>query len=390
LKYGTKLILTNIIDPISKMENIYNLLFYLAVIAAIAQMFFIFFFYIRLLFYKPPSVSTDFFPPVSVVISAKNEHRNLIHFLPTILQQDYPDFEVVVVNDQSTDDTEFFLKNLQQRHSNLKVVNIKNPINFFKGKKFPLSIGIKSASNEHLLLTDADCKPATNQWIRQMIQPYQNEETKIVLGYGAYREKSGFLNLLIRFETLKTAMQYFSFALAGMPYMGIGRNLSYKKSLFYQQHGFQKHYTIESGDDDLFVNNAANKHNTTVIISPDSKTISLPKTTFTKWIQQKKRHLTAGKHYKGRDILLLTVNELSFFLLISLSIFLLINKQQIIIISSLLFLRYVLYYSALYRLTRLVDERKLFLISPLLETILAVILPGMSFLSIFSKRSKWK
>lgn len=372
------------------MENIYNLLFYLAVIAAIAQMFFIFFFYIRLLFYKPPSVSTDFFPPVSVVISAKNEHRNLIHFLPTILQQDYPDFEVVVVNDQSTDDTEFFLKNLQQRHSNLKVVNIKNPINFFKGKKFPLSIGIKSASNEHLLLTDADCKPATNQWIRQMIQPYQNEETKIVLGYGAYREKSGFLNLLIRFETLKTAMQYFSFALAGMPYMGIGRNLSYKKSLFYQQHGFQKHYTIESGDDDLFVNNAANKHNTTVIISPDSKTISLPKTTFTKWIQQKKRHLTAGKHYKGRDILLLTVNELSFFLLISLSIFLLINKQQIIIISSLLFLRYVLYYSALYRLTRLVDERKLFLISPLLETILAVILPGMSFLSIFSKRSKWK
>ncbi|MBN2747160.1 MAG: glycosyltransferase [Bacteroidales bacterium] len=372
------------------MENIYTLLFYVAIIAAIAQLFLILFFYIRLFFYKPPNDFKETYPPVSVVISARNEHRNLIHFLPAILQQDYPDFEVVVVNDQSTDDTEFYLKNLQQSHANLKVVHIKNPINFFKGKKFPLSIGIKSASNELLLLTDADCQPATNQWIKQMTLPYQNEQTRIVLGYGAYKARGGLLNLIIRFETIKTAMQYFSFALAGMPYMGIGRNLSYKKSLFYEQHGFQNHYTIESGDDDLFVNKAAKKSNTQVVITPDSKTISLPKTTITNWIHQKKRHLTAGRHYKSRDILLLSVNDLSFFLLIVFSIILLVNQQHIILISVLLFLRYVLYYGAMFKLTRLVDERKIFLISPLLETILAVIIPGLSFLSIFSKRSKWK
>ena len=190
---------------------------------------------------------------VSVVICAHNEYHHLKESLPLILEQDYPDFEVLVVNHSSDDDTHYLLNELEERHPHLKIISIKEDLNFFSGKKFPLSIGIKSAKHDMVLLTDADCKPASRYWIRQMQSAF-TPKTEVVLGYGPYNRSPGLLNKLIRFDTAHIAIQYLSYALAGIPYMGVGRNLSYLKQVFYKNNGFISHYRIRSGDDDLFIN----------------------------------------------------------------------------------------------------------------------------------------
>lgn len=372
------------------MKMIYNIVFIIAIVSAGIQLIYILGVFSRISFYKRKPLETVDLPPVSIVISARNEHHNLLHNLKSILEQDYPDFEVVLVNDQSTDDSEFYLKTLESTYKHLKIVNVKNPIVFFKGKKFPLSIGIKSATNDILLLTDADCKPSSPNWIKEMVYPYSEQGSEIVLGYGAYAIKKGLLNFIIRFDTMRTAMQYLSFAKIGIPYMGVGRNLSYKKELFFREHGFQKHYKIESGDDDLFVNHAANSKNTKIVLSPEAKTISVPKTKFISWWHQKRRHLTTGRKYKKSHLFLLAILDISYLFFITSSIFLLVSNYEIIIISAILALRYASYLLIFKKAMIKVGEQKLLLISPLLEALLSVLLPIISVTNIFYSKSKWK
>jgi hypothetical protein len=92
------------------------------------------------------------------------------------------------------------------------------------GKKLSITLGVKGAKFEHLILTDADCRPASRNWLKSIAENFSNEK-QIVLGYGPYKKEKGFLNRLIRFDTTWIGMNYFSMALAKLPYMGVGRNL---------------------------------------------------------------------------------------------------------------------------------------------------------------------
>ncbi len=296
------------------MQSFNDKTFILIVIAAFfsaVQLFYYLFFYARLWFNRKQkqALNTVELPPVSVVICAKNEYENLKNFLPKILKQDYPKFEVIVVNDASTDDTEFILKYLEKQYPNLRHTNI--PISKFEhGKKLALTIGIKSAKHEHLLLTDADVYPISDKWIKNMISRF-DKKTQIVLSYGAFEKSKTFLNKLIRYDNFFNSLQFLSFAKAGIPYMGTGRNLAYKKSLFVENKGFASHYSIPSGDDDLFVNENADKNNTQICINPEAFTYSPAKTYFKNWIFQKSRHLTTGVKYKLLHKFLLTIEPLS-------------------------------------------------------------------------------
>ncbi len=278
------------------------------------QVFYFLFFFSRLAFHKPGPPRSSQTHPVSVVVCARDEAANLARYLPGVLVQDYPTtHEVVVVNDNSFDDSKYVLEALQKTYKQLQIVELTQEAKMIQGKKFPLGIGIKSAKHEIVLLTDADCVPASEHWINSMQSAY-NDQTEIVLGYGAFHKKSGLLNKLIRWETFHAAMQYLSYALAGVPYMGVGRNLSYKKTLFYRHKGFSAHSKIPGGDDDLFINTAANKRNTSINIDPNSFTLSDPASSWKQWTTQKKRHYTTGKYYKGFHKFLLGLYALSQFL----------------------------------------------------------------------------
>lgn len=236
--------------------------------------------------------------PVSVIICARNEAENLEKHLPAFLKQDHPDYEVVVVNDCSTDHTEEVLMNLKVDHPHLRVTSIQPDRKFTHGKKLAVTVGIKAAKNEHLLFSDADCFPASDQWISR-VSAHFTGQTELVLGVGKYARRRGLLNLLVRYETLFTAMQYISFAIKGKPYMGVGRNMGYVKKLFFRHKGFASHLKVLSGDDDLFVNEAATSTNTAVEMDPGALTISIPPGKLVAWFKQKKRHLSTGKYYKS-------------------------------------------------------------------------------------------
>ena len=242
--------------------------------SALIQILYYIFIYGKLFFYKRkiPRVSKK---PVSVIICAKNEEENLKKFLPGILAQDYPEYEVIVVNDCSTDGTALLLAEFKEKYPHLYYTTIEPDRKFMHGKKLAISIGIKAAKSEWLLFTDADCQPVSKSWISRMQENF-SDKRQIVLGYGGYFKRKTLLNLIIRYDTAFIAATYFSYALAGIPYMGVGRNLAYRKSLFFEKKGFGSHKKLLSGDDDLFVNKHGRKKNIRIEISRDSHTLSEP------------------------------------------------------------------------------------------------------------------
>ena len=275
------------------------------------QLFYYLYFFRRLAFYQSPVKKSSQEYPVSVIICARDEAHNIAHNLPGILVQKYKTtHEVIVVNDNSTDETKYLLDEFRKMFKNLNPIPLKQEAKMIPGKKFPLSMGIKSAKYEVVLLTDADCVPASELWIQKMQDGYYDEK-QIVLGYGTFHKKPGMLNKLIRFETFHSALQYLSFALAGVPYMGVGRNLSYKKELFFNNKGFSAINHIPGGDDDLFINMVANKRNTAIVIEKDAHTLSEAAPTWSIWQKQKFRHYTTSKYYKAKHKFLLGLYSLA-------------------------------------------------------------------------------
>ena len=283
----------------------YEILFYGFCFVIAVQLFYYLFFFSRLAFYKSSAKNSSQEYPVSVIVCARDEANNLAQNLPGILVQDYKTtHEIIVVNDNSVDESKYILEEFHKSFKNLNIIPLSQEAKMIPGKKFPLSIGIKSSKYEVLLLCDADCVPASEFWIQKMQSSY-NAGVEIVLGYGAYYKRNGWLNKLIRFETFHSALQYLSFSLAGIPYMGVGRNLSYKRELFFKNKGFSSINHIPGGDDDLFINMIAKKNNTAIMIDKEAHTLSEPKKTWSEWRRQKERHYTTSKFYKGSHKFLL-------------------------------------------------------------------------------------
>lgn len=249
-------------------------------------------------------------PGVSVIVCAHNEETNLKDYLHTLINQDYPTFEVIVVDDGSEDDTYTILERYVQQSNKLYHTFVPKSARLISSKKLALTIGIKAANYDYILLTDADCRPESRYWIREMMNGFQ-KETEVVLGFGPYFESKGLLNRFICYDTLFNGLQYMGMAKAGYPYMGVGRNLAYRKDTFFAHNGFQGLLNERAGDDDLLINKIANGNNTNVICNPSALTWSPPKTTWHEWLHQKRRHLSVSPHYKATSKLRITLEPIT-------------------------------------------------------------------------------
>ncbi len=235
---------------------------------------------------------------ITIVVCARNELANLTELLPMLDAQHYPTFEVLVMDDRSTDGSRAFLENDIADLTHVRFIRIDTEPEHITPKKYALTIALKKATYPTVLLTDADCRPASDQWLARMVTPLTDPAKAIVLGFSPYTRYPGLLNFLIRSETLFTAVQYLSLALAGRPYMGVGRNLAYRTKTFFDNRGFYAHMNVLGGDDDLFVNEVATGRNTAVCLDPDTFMWSEPKRTWADWRIQKRRHLNVGKFYR--------------------------------------------------------------------------------------------
>ena len=291
MKSGKNQKMTTIIFNINSIL-IYSAFIILA-ISLLIQLYFYLVVYYKAAYSHNRSVKYHDNIPVSIIIAAKNEKLNLISKLEKVLTQDYPEFEVIVIDDSSDDGQKELLLEMAEKNSNLRTFRLSSS----SGKKNALSKGIELAKYPYLLFIDADCYPESKHWISYMAAGFI-EDKEIILGYGAYKKYNGILNAFIRYDTFIIALQYFGSALNGKAYMGVGRNLAYTKELWHRSNGFKAHENINSGDDDLFIISATNKNNTAIAAFTEAKTISEPKKTFLDFCKQKSRHFNSLKLYK--------------------------------------------------------------------------------------------
>lgn len=356
-------------------------------ITVVVQTGYYVYFFSRFAFHKTKIKSKKTTIPVSVIICAKNESENLTRYLPSIINQDYANFEIILVNDHSTDDTLKIMHSFKNQCAKIRIINI-NDTNSSGHKKKALTQGINQAKHNHLLLTDADCKPNSKYWISLMASQFTSQK-KIVLAYGAHQKENSWLNKLIRFETLLTAIQYFSYAKAHLTYMGVGRNLAYTKDLFKEAKGFTAHDGIKSGDDDLFINQVAKNNNVAICTLQDSFTVSKAHQSLKAWLYQKRRHISTASTYKPIHQFLLGgfyITQFSFWFL---AIMLLLVDHNIGVINLIIF-RLVLQYIVYGFSAKQLKETDLIVYLPFLELFLIVIQLYIFILNLFNKPAKWQ
>lgn len=366
-----------------------KLIFCLFIVVTLIQSGYYLFVFGKLAFWKPKKINPKKIP-ISIIVCAKNEAENVSRLVPLLATQKYPDFEIVLIDDASTDNTLDIFEAFEKEYNNIRLVKVVNNEAFWGNKKFALTLGIKAARKEYLLFTDADCRPSSENWITEMSCHFTMQKT-IVLGYGAYDKiANSLLNKIIRFETVLTAMQYLSWARLGRPYMGVGRNLAYKREEFFKVDGFRDHLQIRSGDDDLFINQVAQKKNTTISIEPASFTYSPPKTTFTEWFRQKRRHVSTASHYKMFDRLQLSVFYASQFLFILLFIILLAFRFEWMIVLGIGLFRYAVTWTVLGMTAAKLREKDTIYWYPFIEIVLVITQLNIFIANMFSKPVQWK
>ncbi len=359
------------------------------VVSAIIQVVYLIGVHGRIAWHKPV-LHTPGSPPVSVVIAARNAYAKLMKYLPVILEQDYPEYEVIVVNDGSYDDSAALLQSIKSTYNKrLHIVNIPPNDRFDGGKKLAVTLGIKAARFERILLTDADCRPLNKHWIRTTVQSAERPED-IILGYSPTIRSKGLLNALVRYDGMFTALNYFGFALAGMPYMGVGRNLSYPKQQFFAVGGFRRHYSLRSGDDDLFVNEVAHADNTSVCLHPDAWVETEAKTRWIDFWFQKRRHLSTGWHYRPSHKALLALYPLSLAAMLVAAVVLLLKGQWMLPVIVVVFFRAALQIGLLWRSSRLLGQKDLAFFAPLLEMFTLAFAVCVHAANASTKPPKWK
>ncbi|MFA6807223.1 MAG: glycosyltransferase [Bacteroidales bacterium] len=345
--------------------------------------------YGRSCFYKATKTDIEVYPSVSVVICAKDEAYNLEKRLPIILEQQYPNFEVVVVNDASKDESEYILRVLQEIYPNLNVVNLYENVNKFLGKKYPLSIGIKSAKNEIILLTEADTQPSSYNWITEMVKGF-NHKTQMVIGYSNYEIKNNFLNSLIQYEHQTTAMNYLGHAILKHPYMGTGRNLAFTKKMFFSVNGFISQYNIPVGEDQLFVNKYANAKNSKVVITKDSINLSASKERFYEWIIKKKKDYRSLSYFKLKDKITTSLIPITTILLYILIVISIISRFPWEYLVMGLIIKYTIQILIYFKTSRKLGTKQLAFLAPIYEILFLFFNTIIRISSLLTKRDKWK
>jgi glycosyltransferase involved in cell wall biosynthesis len=281
-------------------------LLYVLCTFVLIQLFYYLFIFTRLAFYGNSTNYESRSPGVTVLVCAWNERENLTELLPILDAQEYPEYEVILLDDRSDDGSEEFMRENIHGWKHIRYLRINDKFEHVTPKKYALTVGMKQAKYPLALMTDADCRPNSPYWITSMASQVTDQKD-IVIGFSPYEKHKGLLNWFIRCETFYTAVQYLSFSLAGMTYMGVGRNILYKRDVFFANKGFYRHRHIMGGDDDIFLNEVATGSNTAISIEPESFVYSKPKTTWSTWLRQKRRHLAVSQFYRKRNKVMLGV-----------------------------------------------------------------------------------
>lgn len=366
-----------------------NIIFYVFIAVVVIQLVYYLVIFGKFAFAQAQEI-TPKKVPVSVIVCAKNDAEKVKNLVPVLAEQDYPDFEIVLIDNASSDETLDIFEEFEKQYSNIRLVKVENNEAFWGNKKYALTLGIKAAKKDYLLFIDANCYPTSNEWITAMTSRFTTNRT-IVLGYGAYEKvKNSFVNKIIRFDNMLTATQYFSWAKIGKPFSGDGRNLAYKKEEFFKVNGYIEHMNIRLGEDSLFLNQAATKSNTTICYAPESFTYTEAKKSFSSWRKQKRKQVFTTKFFSPFDKFQLRfffLTQLSFFALMAVLFALQYNWMFMVPVVAV---RYLGSWLTLGYSAAKLKEKDTVYWYPVIEIILTFTQLNVFFTNLFSKPAHWK
>lgn len=350
-----------------------TILFYVFISITAIQFFYFIFVFGKFAFHKKETVVQKHkHKSVSVIVCAKNQSEYLSNLVPILLNQDYPDYEIILINDASNDNdnTIDLIKDFEKKHQNIKIVNIENNEAFWDNKKYSLTLGIKVSEKECLLFIEPNCYPISKNWIQLMSTQFTPTKT-IILGYSGYEKvKKSFLNKIIRFDAILEAIQCFAWAELKSPYTGTGKNLAYDKKEFFEARGFISHIKIKSGEDELFINQIATNENTAICYSSESFTYSKAKDNYKDWYNDKVVSYNTIKFFKTRDRFKLDLFQASQTLFLLIALILLIYQYNWIVILLLIFVRYFIIFITLSYSTKKLNEKELLYWYPFIEIVI--------------------
>ncbi|MDR1951314.1 MAG: glycosyltransferase [Bacteroidales bacterium] len=339
--------------------------------------------------------------PISVVIATRNEHDQVRHNLPFFLDQNYANFEVVVVIDDSDKDLVYIMNEFEKQYSNLKVVSFEWARNFFVSRKFAESVGIKSATHERILLSNITTRPASPDWIAQMSRTLSGNK-KIVIGYHTLASKTSLAHAFIRFDTFFYTLRYLRATISGHPFTADSKNLAFDRSLFYDTKGVARFYNVNTGDEDMFVNKAATEVNTTIEIHPNAFVKGQQLTTFSEWFAMKVRHRVLIREFKTINRLGLGIHDLfmSLFYIVSFTIlgcFFLpetnpfdMPLEFLMIAGGIFMLKTLIQWIVFKRMMARFKEQGFLLLIPVFDLMKLILLPVLLLIGLFTKRITWK
>lgn len=333
-------------------------------------------------------------PPVSVIITTRDQEAILSKQLPLILEQEYPEFQVVVVNDASSDETDDLLKKLALQYPHLYHTFLPEGVQSVSPKKMALTVGIKAAKYDYLLFTEANCLPSGTNWISSMMKQF-TPGTSVVLSYSRYESIKGIFKRLIAYDNLFQGMRYLGLAAAKRPYMGIGRNLAYRKELFFSQKGFASHLNLFSGEDDLFISDVAKGSNTRVEVSPDAVMNIVTDDVKSHWKEARINQIYTSSYYKpmakfrtGMEI----ISRYAFYaLFIALLVLGLINWNVPLLITDgvLFLLRYIVQLIVINRAANTLNDKRFYFSILVFDLILPCYVMFLRFDKMFHRRKSY-
>lgn len=319
---------------------------------------------------------------VSVILCFKNGINQLKTNLAHIIKQNHPNYAIILADDFSTDGSTEYIKGIDSEKLAVHYYKVKQNMH---GKKQALQEAIAFSKSEFLLLTDNDCKPASDNWISLMTRALETKD--IVLGYSPYVYEHTALSLWVHFEGWITAVQYLSYSIVGIPYMGVGRNVAYKKSLW-QDPKLNLHRDLSSGDDDLFINQLATKTNTAICLDKDSFVYTQSPANLKAYFNQKRRHYSTANRYKTIHKILLSTYSLSQVCFYTALILTLINGSYKIAVGAYL-LRLIIMLPIVNRLRKLLNAAFGLIMYPILDFFQAIHYLIFSFTVFIPQKNKW-
>ena len=367
---------------------VFTVLFYIFVGLFSVQIIYLFFF-LLFSFSKEKQINNSKEKlPVSVILYTKNNEQIIEESFSKLINQTYPNFEVVIIDNASSDETPTILEELAVKFSNLKIVTVENNEAFWSNKKYALTLGVKAATHEHIIFTEVDSTPVSNNWLNSMAQKF-SEEKEIIIGYTKYENKRfSFFGLLVRFEHLLHHILAFTNNKFGSAFNASEKNFGYTKSSFFKAKGYINHLKIQASHSDLFLKDATTKSNTTYTVKPTSFMVKSLPDSFSEWFNNLQLKSFNKKYYKAKHQLIINLFSFSRVLFYPLAIILAILNWKLIIpfIASY----YVLFYLVVGKSAQKLKERQLIYFLPIIDIFIVCIQFSIFITNRISKPTVWK